>query len=1163
MELFNDNWYFLKTAFGTEYEQVEKMFSQFEAVDIPHDWLIWQTNDLYETSTGWYMKKFDKAEMKLSEGERAVIVFDGVYMDSTTYLNGKRLGDWKYGYSAFNFDLTDYLEDTENLLVVQVRFQSPNSRWYSGAGIYRNVWIHKYPKIYIPLDGIYVHSKYQQNGIYELDMETEISGQDAKAKKISCHYTLWDREKMSVDLGWQTDISNQYDMKVFAMKTTISLEQYDILEWDIENPKCYQLKAELYDESKHLLDSQVTTIGFRRMEFDADTGFYLNGTNIKIHGACEHHDLGCLGAAFYKEAMKRKLLILKQMGVNAIRTSHNMPAREVMELADELGILVLSESFDMWEGTKTEYDYGRFFKEWARKDVHSWIRRDRNHPSLFMWSIGNEIYDTHASAYGQEITRRLISYVREYDYKKNALITIGSNYMPWEGAQNCADIVKMAGYNYGEKCYEEHHKKHPDWIIYGSETASTVQSRGVYRFPLSKSVLADEDEQCSCLGNSSTSWGAKSTESCIITDRNAKFCFGQFIWTGFDYIGEPTPYHTKNSYFGQLDTAGFAKDTFYIYQAEWTSVKKAPMVHIFPYWCFNEGQMIDIRACSNAASVALWVNGEYQGKQSIDHENGDSVVCNWSVPYHKGEICAVAYDMQGNEVAREKRYSFEDGKKLTITSDKDILMGNGEDLAFLTVGVEDANGHLVENAMDYVSVAVTGEGRLLGLDNGDSTDYEPYKTTIRKLFNGKLLIVVASKAQAGEICVKVKAANLESAEYKISVKPSQQRNGISIMENQCDMFDEADSDRQLLSKPCMVRQIALKSNGGTHLSKEKREVTLEAEIYPENASDRELIWEAVNDSGIPLSYIQLEVSQENPRYVKVTANGDGTFFVRCMSKSSTQKIKIISQLEFKAEGIGTAKFNPYEFLSAGLYTKAIGEIGNGNEKGIATARDGVSGVSFENVDFGDYGTDEITVWIFALSSEEYPVKIWLGAANEPDSELILDTVYQKSSVWNVYQEETWKLKRRIKGVVTLTILMEQKVHIKGFVCKKYEKAFCRLNAGECSRIYGDSFTVSSDKTKITDIGNNVTVIYENMDFGQMGASKLMISSRSELKNNTVHIHFRDENDITHNRMIEVAGNDEYTNQTFELEPLYGKGTLEFIFLPGTKFDWAALQFFKV
>ena len=372
---------------------------------------------------------------------------------------------------------------------------------------------------------------------------------------------------------------------------------------------------------------------------DPDKGLILNGRKIKLFGVCEHHDLGALGSAFNKEALRRRFKILKDMGVNAIRTFHNMPDPQFMDLADEMGFLIASEAFDMWERSKTTYDYARFFKEWSHKDVMSWITRNRNHPSLLMWSIGNEIYYTHADVRGQEITKMLMEYVKEFDPNENAKVTIGSNFMPWENAKKCVDIVKIAGYNYSEKYYEEHHEKHhekhKDWIIYGSEAASVVQSRGIYHFPFEKSILADDDEQCSVLGNSTTSWGAKSPERCITDDRYAEFSLGQFIWTGFDYIGEPTPYHTKNSYFGQIDTATFKKDSYYIYQSEWTDYRKKPMIHILPYWDFSENQIVDVRVCSNAPKIELKLNGKVIGKYNIDHKKGKDLVGWWKIPYKR------------------------------------------------------------------------------------------------------------------------------------------------------------------------------------------------------------------------------------------------------------------------------------------------------------------------------------------------------------------------------------------------------------------------------------------------------------------------------------------------------------------------------------------------
>ncbi len=1138
-QLFNQGWTFQKTALGTELSDIQNR-EGFIPVDIPHDWLISQAKNLYENSTGWYRKLVTKEALGLGEGEKAILRFDGVYMDSTLYVNDRKVGDWKYGYSAFEFDITEYLTKEENELLLQVRFQSPNSRWYTGAGIYRHVWLQIYPKVFLPMDGTYVHTKYLKDNKYQIHIETECGG--AVTEAVKCHYSLYYKEALAEDLGWQQEKAQKEDLTCFS----ISKELANVFQWSLEEPHCYKLLVELYDGDT-VADTQEITIGFKTMIFDQDKGFFLNGKYVKINGVCEHHDFGCLGTVFYKEAMRRKFEILRTMGVNALRTSHNMPAAELMELADEMGFLIMDEAFDMWERSKTNYDYGRFFIEWAERDVRSWIRRDRNHPCLMLWSIGNEIYDTHADEHGQEITHRLIGFVRKHDPRENALITIGSNFMPWENAQKCADIVKIAGYNYGEKYYEQHHKEHPDWVIYGSETASLVQSRGVYRFPLKQSMLADEDEQCSALGNSSTSWGAKSTEICISKDRDMEFSFGQFLWTGFDYIGEPTPYHTKNSYFGQIDTAGFAKDSFYVYQAEWTDAKKAPMVHLYPYWDFNEGQIIDVRACTNGRSVELFVNGTSKGKHVIDHKRGVELQGTWQVAYEPGEIMAVAYDEDGIEIARESRHSFGDGVKLTLEANKYELRGDGEDLVFLTIGVVDKDGYPVENAMNYVEVQVTGAGRLLGLDNGDSADFDEYKGNVRKLFNGKLLAVVGTKTEAGEITVIVQGKGLERASVTLQATEAPVRAGICISE---DLMNHP----MQLPDTQPVRRIAIASKGGTVLTAEQSSVLLEARVLPQDAQDTEIIWKVVNDNGIDIPFAKIEVlgCEAGVHQARLTAIGDGEFQVRCLSKSGTDKVKLISQLGFTAQGMGQAFTNPYEFVSAGLFSKSIGEIGNGNEKGIATARDGVSGAVFENIDFGEYGSDEITIPVFALDSVEHNMELWLGIPGEEGSELLTILKYQKPSIWNVYQEDTWKLPRRLKGVVTLAILLHEKVHIKGFSFTYYEKAYSPLLATECNKVYGDTFTVEEEA--ITGIGNNVTIVYENMNFGEAGAAGIELTSRSTLPGNTIHILFTPEAGELQRRVLEVKGTSEYEAQEFCFEALTGKGKIEFVFLPGSDID---------
>ncbi len=1143
---FYDGWSFLRTEIGTELADVCGRRADFTPVEIPHDWLIYDAKELYRDGCGWYRKELtlDRAP---EDSERLILRFEGVYMDSTLYVNGEKAGDWKYGYSTFDMDITEQAAAGVNEVIVQVRFQSPNSRWYSGAGIYRKVWLKHCGRAYLPLDGTYVSICPDGDGFW-LEAETELAG--PAWESAECVYSLWKEDYEAAHFGAQQRVQDQ--------KAYIRVRVSSPALWDIEDPQCYRLNVTLLDkESGTVLDMQDITVGFRTFVFDREKGFFLNGRHVKIHGVCEHHDLGCLGAAFHATAFERKLRILKEMGCNAIRTSHNMPAPEVMELADRMGFLVVSEAFDMWERPKTEYDYARFFKEWCPEDVRSWVRRDRNHPSLLMWSIGNEIYDTHADEHGQDITRRLLGLVRLHDPKENAPVTIGSNYMAWEGARNCADIVKTAGYNYGEHLYAEQHKEHPDWVMYGSETASLVHSRGIYRFPLSQSVLSDDDEQCSSLGNCTTSWGAKSWEYCIIDDRDCDYIMGQFLWSGFDYIGEPTPYHTKNSYFGQIDTAGFPKDPYYFFQAEWTDVRKAPMIHLFPYWDFNPGQMVDVRACTNAPYAELFVNGVSMGRQHIDHAHGTKLTADWQVEYVPGTITAAAYDENGVEVASESRISFGDSRRIVLSADKTGLAADGEDMCFVTVETVDEEGRRVENASDYVTAALEGPGRILGMDNGDSTDYDDYKCCVRKLFSGRLLVVVGSVQEAGDITLRVSGRGLESAQITIRAARKEGAAAKRTFLEDCRTLHTAESG---LPERIPVRKAEIRALDGRNLTGRVRELTVEAVLYPADTTDREVEWKAVNCAGIPVRFASVEPleSADGRHLARVTAIGDGDFLVRCAVKSGERTV-LISQLEYQASDIGEAFLDPYEFVTGGLYTRAYGELGNGNDKGVATQRGGESGPVFDNVDFGEVGSDEITISVFALDSNSYDIDIWLGMPHEPGSRLLTSAVYQKPSIWNTYQEETYRLPERIKGMASIALVMHEKVHIKGFVFKKLRKAYEKLWAEDANAIYGDSFR--RDGRAVRGIGNNVVIVYEDMDFGDKGAESLTVCGGTALPNNTVHVHFTDENGRTINQIVEFSGTDGgCMERTFAAEGLKGKGRIELIFLPGSSFDLEYLQF---
>jgi beta-galactosidase len=1132
--LFNNGWEFAKSSL----EITDSTTLEFEPVDLPHDWLIYNTLDLYENSIGWYRKTITYTK----EEEQVLLCFDGVYMDSSLYVNQQFIGEWKYGYSSFEHEITEKLIEGENEILVKVVHQSPNSRWYSGAGIYRNVWLKTRANTYIVSDGIYITTNQKEDG-WEVEVDTDLNiNEDVKLS-----HTVWYKgqliEATSEMVVAGTDSSKQNRQRLMVKNPEV---------WSPDEPNLYQLTTQLKPVGRiQEIESISQNIGFRTINLDHQQGFLLNGKRMKLNGVCEHHDLGALGAAFNKTALKRRFIILKEMGVNAIRTAHNMPAKELMDLADEMGMLVVTEAFDMWERSKTPFDYARFFKEWAPLDVKSWVLRDRNHPSLLMWSIGNEIYDTHADQRGQEITKMLLEEVRKYDPKENASVTIGSNFMPWENAQKCADIVKVAGYNYAEKYYQKHHEEHHDWIIYGSETASVVQSRGIYHFPFEKSILADDDEQCSALGNSSTSWGAKSTEACIIADRDTPFSLGQFIWTGFDYIGEPTPYHTKNSYLGQIDTATFKKDSYYIYQAEWTDYKTSPMVHILPYWDFNNGQTIDVRVCSNAPKIELQFNGVTVGTHDIDHEHGTDLVGWWKLPYQAGELKAVAYDETGKVIATDVKRSFGDAKEICLQADKKELSADGMDLIFVEISMEDENGNPVENATNRVNVEVTGAGRLLGLDNGDSTDYDQYKGKSRRLFSGKLMAIIGASLEPGKIQMEVssngfttKLVEFESLPINaIAIK------GISAHTNNRDVPVVMGSAEEV-----PVRKIEIISETGQLFDETRKEMKVRTKLHPANATYQDVEWSVVNESGIVSNIAKVEAFGHE---AKIIALGDGEFRVRCTSKNGTDKTKLISQLEFIAEGLGKAYKDPYGFISAGLFDYSKGEVGNGNERGVATSRDGETQVGFHDIDFGPYGSDTITLPIFALSSEEYSLKIWEGMPDEDGSELVADVIYQKESKWNVYQEETYRLSKRLRGVTSICFVLQKKVHIKGFSFEKQNRAFNQNHAAECDHIYGDTFVLRDQY--VEGIGNNVSLEFEEMDFTSEGCTKIVIKGRSPIDKNTIHIRFANQ-DGESNQLVDFTQSDEYEKRVFELERLTGVQKVTFIFLPGSNFDFGWFRF---
>ncbi|SDA24207.1 beta-galactosidase [Ruminococcus sp. YE71] len=1142
-------WSFCKLPFGSECPQPDS----FAPVELPHDWLIYDTKNLYETSTGWYRKTITVPD----DGKRTSIRFEGVYMDSKVYVNGVLAGEWKYGYTTFEFDITDLVKPGENVITVRVDYIEPNSRWYSGAGIFRKVLLRRYAQTHILPDGVYISAR-NDGSVTVMTEAARPADESVEGYRVRTKLykktdgepqllTLCDSNMCAADRSVLPDYLTADGFRYSVNEQRLNVDEPQL--WDITDPQLYLCEVYILKNGE-VIDSVSSDFGFRSAEFTADKGFFLNGRHVKLHGACQHHDLGALGAAVNKAALRRQFVKLREMGINAIRTSHNPPSVEFMELADEMGFLILSECFDMWELKKTDYDYARFFPEWHRRDVASWVRRDRNHPSVFAWSIGNEIYDTHASDRGQEVTSMLMHEVRRHDPFGNGYVTIGSNYMGSEPARRCADILKTAGYNYAERLYDEHHAEHPDWFIYGSETSSVVQSRGIYHFPKEQAILCDDDEQCSALGNSSPGWAARSTESCIIPDRDAEFCAGQFIWTGFDYIGEPTPYSTKNSYFGQIDTAGFFKDSAYIFRAAWTDCKTAPFVHLYPYWDWNEGEIIDVRAATNAPLVRLFLNGEQIAEQTIDVLHGDTYTLDAKVAFVRGELTAVAYDEEGREVARDTRRSFGDTASVRLTPDKTELTADGKDLVFIEIDALDRDGNTVDNANDRVTVSVSGAGRLVGLDNGDSTDYDRYKGTSRRLFSGKLLAIVAATTEAGEITVTVKPNGLPESTLNLTSSAHE-----TVTETDCiDECRPCDADCVNAEDDIPVRRIGLIPEC-REFSPSRREIRVRTVVYPENATySKDIDYRLTTVSGIDVN--NAVIRERSAEGVTIEAMGDGVIYLKALCKNGTDKYHVLSTVKLTADGLGCACIDPYSMVYGGLYSLSDGNVCDGLDHGATIGGEG-GWFGFTNVDFGAVGSDTVTVPIFANTLTPVRIRFYDGSP-AAGGELIGDFEYGLTPIWLTYQPMTYKLSKVLTGVHTICIGSDERYDVQGFVFERRAKETSELAAVNCENIYGDKFTIGTDA--VTGIGNNVMLSFGEFDFAE-AVDTIVICGRSQLPVNSIHIIFFDENGAEIRReLCEFEQADDYTCREFAIGAVRGKVKVQLCFLPGSDFDLKSIKF---
>lgn len=774
IEDFNFDWLF-QLGDSETYAAADCDDSGWRQLRLPHDWAIEGAFSADNPSTpsggalpggiGWYRKHFTAPA-----GERITLEFDGVFMNSTVWVNGQEVGYRPYGYSSFSYDITPYLHPGENVVAVKCdNSLQPNSRWYAGCGIYRNVRLVATDPLHVAYSGTCVTTPEITDKEAAVAVGTRIEGPASSRFKV--RQRIFDPRGRKV-----AERTDAYEIPegADAVEAEQTLRIADPQLWSPAGPALYSLRTEILRDGSPV-DDYETVFGIRSFEFDVDRGLFLNGEPLKLKGVCLHHDQGALGAAVHRRAIERQLEILREMGCNAIRTSHNPPAPELLDLCDRMGFVVMDEALDMWRKRKTTYDYSLYFDEWHQRDVEDFIRRDRNHPSVLIWSVGNEILeqwnsDDDSGALDAEQANLLMNFRKNLpqsvsgETNPNILLThhmaelvrnldrtrpvmAGCNEPRPHNNLLRSGAFDIIGYNYANDCYDSVRIWFPGKPFLGSETTSSIMSRGFYEHPSSKPIVQPAywwkpyetpHHQCTSYDNCRVPWGV-THEKAWIDIRDREYAAGIFIWTGFDYLGEPTPYSwpSRSSYFGIVDLAGFPKDVYYMYRSEWSD---RTTLHLFPHWNWTEGDKIDLWAYyNNADEVELFVNGRSLGRQS---KTPEQLHCIWpSVAFEPGEITAVSYK-EGQEVSRCTRRTAGAVAGLRLTADRDALAADGYDLAYVTVDAVDSEGNFVPTAMDDLHFTVEGAAELVGVDNGDASGMQCLKGDRMRLFNGKALAIV-------------------------------------------------------------------------------------------------------------------------------------------------------------------------------------------------------------------------------------------------------------------------------------------------------------------------------------------------------------------------------------------------------------------------------------
>jgi beta-galactosidase len=768
---FNENWWFVKSDIS-DIKDLDLDNQKWRPLDLPHDWAIegpfteavsFKGGYLPYPGVGWYKKIFNVA----ATANQLSLEFDGVMRDAKVWLNGECIGGWPYGYTSFSFDISEKVNrGSSNTLLVRVENQDHSSRWYPGSGIYRNVWLTFTNEVRIATWGTFVTTPEITDTAATVKLEATVENKAPTDQELEMKTYITDQEGQVV-----ASQSQNFSVKSrSSFKTTTTMVVKDPRLWDLASPYLYKAVHRIFS-NEELLDSYETTFGIRSFYFDADQGFFLNGKSIKLQGVNLHHDLGPLGAAVNRRATERQLEIMKEMGVNAIRTAHNPPSVEQLELCDEMGILVINETFDTWDEAKydVENDYSIWFDQWALKDTEALVRRDRNHPSVILWSIGNEVMNMGTET-GKKNARAMANLCRRLDPTRPVMAGV---HLSVEFDQELREIFDVFGMNYWQDRYDQMHARFPDFPLLASESAASLSSRGVYHFPPERVYqnYYHESRQITSYDLVNTGFGALPDDEFAF--QKAPWMAGQFVWSGFDYHGEPDPYEAAfpahSSYFGIVDMAGFKKDRFFLYQSQWS---QNPMIHLLPHWNWpgREGERTPVYVYSNCSEVELIVNGKSQGKRK--KEVGIFRYKWEDIKYYPGSIKAVGYHENGKALVEKEIRTAGPEYRIMLEADRGSIWADGNDLSFITAKVVDQHGNICPDADNMIEFTIEGAGRLAAVGNGDPTCFESYQKPRRSAFHGKCLLIVKSTKKSGEIIIGATSNGLQSASLKVLTQES-------------------------------------------------------------------------------------------------------------------------------------------------------------------------------------------------------------------------------------------------------------------------------------------------------------------------------------------------------------------------------------------------------